>query len=158
MSDDIDRVLQFKLEEFKCLRTEIMDHITAQRHLELACIVAMAAMYSFLLANKADVPWWPWLIPVAFPLFCLARTWAYTMHVIIIAEYLLKVEESIAPKIGFWETFLRDKRMRRPRRDYRFSLMSYTFILSYVVLLAGAIIVSVVAFYRYYGPSTVDPA
>jgi hypothetical protein len=42
---------QFLIEEFKCLRVEIMDCITAQRNLEIACIVAMAVMYSSCWAN-----------------------------------------------------------------------------------------------------------
>src|SRR5688572_25459224 len=136
---------EFLLEQFKCLRVEIMDHIAAQRHIEIASIIAIATIYGFLLTNE-NLPEWAWLawfVPPIISGFGLARMASYHIQIGFIAEYLRMEEKRIEPSTGLWENFIAEKRANDPRA----SRTGKTFILSFAALLSGSLVISALAVY-----------
>ena|SRR5215211_2453507 len=131
MQGSQEKIDQFALEVYKCLREEIIESITAQRNLEVVSVGGIAAMYSFLFANH-DVLLWVWLAPVAISTFGLVRTFAYLGHLSFISKYLKTIERRYEPNEGFWECY---GERRRAAGDIRVDLFGYTSAAIFIVLL-----------------------
>jgi hypothetical protein len=134
----------FTLEEFKCLRTEIMDCITAQRNLEALCVGAIAVVYSFLL-SKPELSILAWLVPIIISVFGLARIIAISIQIRIIADYLRRVEEEINPNGGFWEQYIYSER----KKSYRAHLLGGTGKAAFCVILGGTTLIFFVKLFGY---------
>jgi hypothetical protein len=96
----------FRIEEFKALRDEIKFHMDAIYVLERNAIIAVVAMYAWLLTHHADqVARWGWWIPVAVPILAFTRSVAHAERLQQIGCYirdtteviLLDTEPSIPP-------------------------------------------------------------
>src|SRR4051794_31443307 len=54
LDDQIDRSLQFHIEEFKALREEIKIHMEYNGRMEQICVVGIGAIYVWLITYKID--------------------------------------------------------------------------------------------------------
>jgi hypothetical protein len=89
-------VQQFRIEEYKALRSEILYQIGAIDGIKFWVAAAMAAYYSFILAkflvakdNRVELigPLWVWAAPLLFPIIGLTRLMAHMKQLNIFAMY-----------------------------------------------------------------------
>ena len=110
----------FAFEEYKILHAELHGHVQETVALEKFAGAAVAAVFSWLVAQKTATTLpggWIWFLPVLLPLFGGLRCLALYKHIGLIATYLAELEKELgtdrSPDRG-WEQFL--NRRRRPVR------------------------------------------
>ncbi len=107
-----EQQLQFLLEEYKSLKSEIEYRVKATERIEYVAIVAVAAIYAWITQRTTPVSEFVWWIPFLFPVIGIIRQFGLIIRLMDIAEYILKIEKEIClerPK--GWEHFLKIKRV-----------------------------------------------
>jgi hypothetical protein len=117
---DEQRQHELTLHEFDALRAEIMGYLTELRKLEVYAVVAMAAVYSFLISMERGeedvsfhVPILAWGLPIVFPILTLLRALAFDSQIKMIAAYITQIEERYGRVPLGWES--RDKLKNKSR-------------------------------------------
>lgn len=122
--DQAEAMTAYHLEEYKAVREEIMFHLREIEQLSRVALVAVAAIYVWILSSFepergmeriAVAIWW-------LPSIVIAVSWKKTEDMIrrvrTLADYLEKFQEIFAdPRLGGWETYARGeaKIVRRNR-------------------------------------------
>jgi len=105
----------FALEEYRCLRTEMMHHAEKTFEIERYTATALAVIYSWLLSRTGPAPSALWILPLPIPVAALLRSWALRGQIRVLASYLLQLEQrlysSANPKLG-WEQHLLNARAK----------------------------------------------
>ncbi len=136
---------KIKLEEYRGLRNEIELRGGEQRAMERNTVLLSASIYGFLLYPKAgtvdcaDRPFllMAWYLPPLFSFLALIR-WRESVKMIeALASYLLEIEMSVFSK-GGWEAHLDRER----RKQKRLPLVSRWYLLFWVVVIIGALVVA----------------
>jgi hypothetical protein len=104
---------QFRLEEFKALRSEIMYQIQEIDRIKFWIAAAMALYYSFIAAkflvvanNKISFtgPLWIWITPLILPILGYFRLRSQIGQLDLFAQYIRKIED-LFPGLPGWEHF-----------------------------------------------------
>jgi len=102
----------FRLEEYKALRSEILEQIKEAYVLEKYALAGVLASLTWLLTNATDysgsVRIAAWILPLSFVVLALLRSWGLLSRMMGIAKHLKNIELEYTER--GWETFL--------RRDY----------------------------------------
>lgn len=109
-------MLQFHLEEYKSLRTEIGRWSAEVRFLERSGVIGPVLLYSWLftrgdsgVASHAEVVLW--VAPVVCAVFLWIRTVSVKRFEFVISDYIRSIETVYRrPSITGWEHFLADQR------------------------------------------------
>jgi hypothetical protein len=90
----------FRLEEYKSLRKEVELYLTESRSQERYTLVAVGAIWAWLILNRIDdlLLWW---VPIILTLAVSIRMAAILKHFANINEYLKTVEDEF--KVIGWE-------------------------------------------------------
>jgi hypothetical protein len=111
----MDASLQFRIEEFRALRAELLYQIQDIDNTKFWVAAAMAGYYSFIAAkflkanrNRVDFmgPIWIWAPPVVIPIVGLLRQWAHVSQLELFSEYIQKIE-TLFPNLAGWEHYYR---------------------------------------------------
>lgn len=106
-------IQQFRIEEYKALRSEILYQIQNIDQIKFWIAVAMAAYYSFIAAKFLSVknsritlsgPIWIWAAPILLPPIGFLRLVAHMQQLGIFADYIKKIED-LYPNLLGWEHF-----------------------------------------------------
>jgi hypothetical protein len=106
-------IQDFRLEEYKALRSEILYQIQTIDGIKFWIVAAMAVYYSFIIAKFAKIkrdrvtlagPVWIWLAPVLLPIFGYFRLSAHIRQLDIFAKYIRQIED-LYPGLPGWEHF-----------------------------------------------------
>lgn len=139
-----DFIQQFRIEEYKALRSEILYQIQNIDQIKFWIAAGMAAYYSFVAAKLLSVennrivlsgPIWVWAVPALLPPLGYFRLLAHEGQLNIFAEYIRTIED-LYPGLQGWEHFYKDNRAR----DYVWSFDQ----LYFLVLLLFSVAVLVV--------------
>jgi hypothetical protein len=111
-------VQEFRIEEYKALRSEILYQIQDIDQIKFWIAAAMAAYYSFIAAKLVSVhdgrlvligPVWIWGAPILLPAIGYLRLLAHMHQLGLFAEYIKKIEE-LYPGLPGWEHFYGEHR------------------------------------------------
>jgi hypothetical protein len=109
---------QFRIEEYKALRAEILYQIQNIDQIKFWITAAMAAYYSFIstkfltINNNRTVltgPMWIWAVPIVLPLVGLLRLRAHIAQLDIFAQYIKQIEQQY-PSLSGWEHYYGEHR------------------------------------------------
>ena len=124
-------------EEYQTLRKEVETAMSELNTLESSALLAVAAIFAWLVTHKSDgVIRLGWFIPAALVFFCILRAWSINRHLGWLGEYLKGHESAhIQPQLRGWEHFLGEPAIgsTKPRRGFR-GKVTYFF---WGVLLSG---------------------
>jgi hypothetical protein len=115
-----DMVHQFRLEEFKALRAELLLQIQFIDNIKFWVAASMAAYYSFLATKfvgttdgrlAIEGPILVWIIPILVPILALLRLHSYMDQLQLFSDYILRIE-ALYPGLEGWEHFYRREQAR----------------------------------------------
>lgn len=142
-----DAERQFHIEEYKSLRSEILQNAKAQSDLFVYTLLAVGGMLSWLLTHKADLlAYGPVLAKAAmfipFLVTALAFFWVrhYNSIIIEIGKYNLSAERRIAAAELGWETFIASDAERDFRRHPARSML-----IGWSALMVAGVVLAVLA-------------
>ncbi|NQW11099.1 MAG: hypothetical protein HQ481_14625 [Alphaproteobacteria bacterium] len=105
-----DHQIQFYMEEYRSLRSEIEYRMKAAERIEYASGVAIFMIYAWF--SQREIPYIFWWIPVAVPLLGIVRQIGLLIRTMQIADYVRQIEAKICTESpSGWEHFLREKRL-----------------------------------------------
>jgi hypothetical protein len=133
-----DERKQFKIEQFKSLRSEIEDRFKDTRTLEVYVLIGLVAYYAWIMTHCLPDLYVPiqWIIPIILPLLGFWRTWENMIRLGKIAEFVRKTEKDILVDQTWlgWEHFLES------RKNWRDAPGSYW--ATWVVVFVGTLIIA----------------
>lgn len=109
----MDPVSQFRIEEFKALRAEILYQIAEIDKIKFWVAAGMAIYYSFITTKFLVVesgrvsltgPLLVWMAPILLPILGLLRLHAHVGQLQIFSDYIMEIEKLFPPLEG-WEHF-----------------------------------------------------
>ena len=126
----------FDIEEFKALRQEILQKVDAAFRLEVYAVTGVAAVYAWLVTQRAAIPRSVWFIPVLFPLLGLLRAKTLGHQMVVAGKYLRLLEKRMRPKglddegdiVHGWEGYLHRSDVWRTFVDWVSTLFWLVFI------------------------------
>ena len=109
---------EFRLEEYKALRSEILDQIKGGDNIKVLITGIWAAYYYFIFTNLSVMdntpivlfgPWWVWAVPILIPALGLIRMWTHFKQMQIFSGYITRLEDNYLdttgePRLG-WEAY-----------------------------------------------------
>jgi hypothetical protein len=113
-ADKAELTKQFKIEQFKSLRSEIEETFRNTRTLELYVVGGLVAYYAWIMTHclpdiSIPILYYPlqWLIPIGLPVLGLWRTWENMIRLGKIARFMHATEDDIlSDATKGWEHFL----------------------------------------------------
>lgn len=112
-----DPRFKFHMEEYKALRTEILEDIKEINNFLIYAALGSSAVFVWLsTAGKGKIDpllyigaWW---MPLIVCLSCVLRAARVANQIKILAEYIMSIEEKFAYEdIKGWESFLRQRKL-----------------------------------------------
>lgn len=104
-----DKSSEFHLKEYDCLRREIELHTQEARSLERNSLIAVGAIWAWLLHNavKDAIPAWAFFIPCLFSVLRPIRAYGINQTFDELGEYIREIENSFHKVDGprGWEHF-----------------------------------------------------
>lgn len=103
MSEATKDALVFQLEEYKALRTEIDFYIAEFRLQERNVVIAVGAIWSWLIGGHRD-QLTPWLLPIILIVGVIFRSWAMSKHMRTMSGRIKDIEKAFG--VVGWESQL----------------------------------------------------
>lgn len=131
-------------EEYQTLRKEVETSMVELNTLESTALLAVAAIFAWLITNKSEgLIHLGWFIPAALVFFCMLRAWSINRHLGWLGEYLKHHEAAhIQPHLRGWEHFIGDPEVvgSTPRRGFRGKVTFFFWGVLFVATIVGGIV------------------